>query len=188
MPPISDIFPGGFALSSSGFSAATAGNAAERVNKAVEATSTVVFRKAGTIENVQVRANAVCAPVGQVPATPSGTSATGSRPRRGETEPGRDTGRMKLSRPVSWFLLAFGVWSWFIWVSFVKNLWNDASGLAFDAAGDPTAYFWVHLLLAVTSFLLGTAVGIVGLRGLRALRREKNPAPATSPAPPGPTP
>ncbi|WP_251143769.1 SCO4848 family membrane protein, partial [Streptomyces sp. McG5] len=88
---------------------------------------------------------------------------------------------MKLSRPVSWFLLAFGVWSWFIWVTFVKNLWNDASGLAFDAAGDPTAYFWVHLLLAVTSFLLGTAVGAVGLRGLRALRREKNPTPATSP-------
>ncbi|MEU2888608.1 hypothetical protein EES44_05140 [Streptomyces sp. ADI96-15] len=95
---------------------------------------------------------------------------------------------MKLSRPVSWFLLAFGVWSWFIWVTFVKNLWNDASGLAFDAAGDPTAYFWVHLLLAVTSFLLGTAVGVVGLRGLRALRREKNPTPASSPAPSGPTP
>ncbi|WP_260844417.1 SCO4848 family membrane protein, partial [Streptomyces albidoflavus] len=95
---------------------------------------------------------------------------------------------MKLSRPVSWFLLAFGVWSWFIWVTFVKNLWNDASGLAFDAAGDPTAYFWVHLLLAVTSFLLGTAVGAVGLRGLRALRREKNPTPAPRPAPPGPTP
>ncbi|MBO1288294.1 hypothetical protein J3368_30195 [Streptomyces sampsonii] len=95
---------------------------------------------------------------------------------------------MKLSRPVSWFLLAFGVWSWFIWVTFVKNLWNDASGLAFDAAGDPTAYFWAHLLLAVTSFLLGTAVGAVGLRGLRALRREKNPTPATSPARPAPPP
>ena len=56
---------------------------------------------------------------------------------------------MKLSRPVSWFLLAFGVWSWFIWVTFVKNLWKDGSGLAFDDAGDPTAYFWVHLMLAV---------------------------------------
>ncbi|MFG2195191.1 SCO4848 family membrane protein [Streptomyces sp. NPDC048639] len=79
---------------------------------------------------------------------------------------------MKLSRPASWFLLAFGVWSWLIWITFVKNLWNDASGLAFDDAGEPTAYFWVHLVLAVTSFLLGTAVGVIGLRGLRALRRE----------------
>ncbi|WP_227996771.1 SCO4848 family membrane protein [Glycomyces albidus] len=78
---------------------------------------------------------------------------------------------MKLSRGVSVFLLAFGVWSWFIWITFVRNLFRDASGLAFDAAGDPTAYFWVHLALAVTSFGLGTAVGVIGLRGLRASRR-----------------
>ncbi|MGR4883101.1 SCO4848 family membrane protein [Streptomyces sp. LARHCF249] len=78
---------------------------------------------------------------------------------------------MRLSRTASWFLLAFGVWSWFIWVSFVRNLWKNGSGQAFDAAGDPTAYFWVHLTLAVTSFLLGTAVGVIGLRGVRALRR-----------------
>ncbi|MEU7551294.1 hypothetical protein AB0B01_02840 [Streptomyces sp. NPDC044571] len=86
---------------------------------------------------------------------------------------------MKLSRAASWFLLAFGVWSWVIWATFVKNLWQDASGLAFDAAGEPTAYFWVHLLLAVTSFLLGTAVGVIGLRSVRALRRgsrEDTPA------------
>ncbi|MCX4456303.1 hypothetical protein OG585_27320 [Streptomyces sp. NBC_01340] len=78
---------------------------------------------------------------------------------------------MKLSRPVSWFLLAFGVWSWVIWVTFVKNLWKDGSGLAFDDAGDPTAYFWVHLTLAVVSFVLGTVVGGIGFRGLRALRQ-----------------
>ncbi|WP_415952503.1 SCO4848 family membrane protein [Streptomyces sp. KLOTTS4A1] len=78
---------------------------------------------------------------------------------------------MKLSRSVSWFLLAFGVWSWIIWITFVKNLVKDGSGLAFDDAGDPTGYFWVHLLLAVVSFLLGTAVGIIGFRGVRALRR-----------------
>ncbi|MEV6674908.1 hypothetical protein [Streptomyces sp. NPDC051162] len=76
-----------------------------------------------------------------------------------------------LSRRVSWFLLAFGAWSWVIWITFAKNLWKDGSGLAFDDSGDPTTYFWVHLLLAITSFLLGTAVGIVGLRGVRALRR-----------------
>lgn len=89
-------------------------------------------------------------------------------------ESGSATGRTRttLSRPVAWFLLAFGVWSWFIWITFVKNLWKDGSGLAFDDAGDPTAYFWVHLLLAVTSFLLGTAIGVIGFRGVRALRRE----------------
>ncbi|MET8075106.1 hypothetical protein [Streptomyces sp. NPDC005303] len=84
---------------------------------------------------------------------------------------------MKLSRPVSWFLLAFGVWSWIIWITFVKNLVKDASGLAFDDAGDPTGYFWVHLLLAVVSFVLGTGVGLIGLRGVRALRRNSQPTP-----------
>lgn len=96
------------------------------------------------------------------------TSKLPPRARR-PTDPG-DTERMKLSRPVSWFLLAFGVWSWVIWVTFVKNLVKDSSGLAFDD-GHPTAYFWVHLTLAVVSFVLGTAIGVIGLRGLRALRR-----------------
>lgn len=101
-----------------------------------------------------------------------GGGGTGAPPA-GERAPGGDTGSMKLSRPVSWFLLAFGVWSWVIWVTFAKNLWKDGSGLAFDDAGDPTAYFWVHLLLAITSFLLGTAVGFIGFRGLKALRTER---------------
>ncbi|GLW54130.1 SCO4848 family membrane protein [Kitasatospora phosalacinea] len=89
---------------------------------------------------------------------------------------------MKLSRPVSWFLTAFGVWSVFIWTTFVKNLWKDSGGQAF-VNGDhsqPTAFFWVHLLLAVTSLLLGLAIGWIGVRGLRALRalRGQEPAPA----------
>ncbi|PRY56547.1 hypothetical protein B0I28_109196 [Glycomyces artemisiae] len=84
---------------------------------------------------------------------------------------GADTGRMKLSRGVSVFLLAFGVWSLIVWSTFVKNLFKDVSGLAFDAAGDPTGYFWVHLALAVTSFGLGVAIGVIGLRGLLASRR-----------------
>ncbi|WP_091045210.1 SCO4848 family membrane protein [Glycomyces sambucus] len=78
---------------------------------------------------------------------------------------------MKLSRGASVFLLAFGVWSWFIWITFAKNLFADVSGLAFDGSGDPTGYFWVHLALAAASFVLGTAVGAIGLRGFLASRR-----------------
>ncbi|MDR3032902.1 MAG: hypothetical protein LBV78_07300 [Kitasatospora sp.] len=77
---------------------------------------------------------------------------------------------MKLSRTVSWFLLAFGVWSWIIWVTFEKNLIKDASGLAFYD-GDPTGYYYVHTLLAIVSFILGTVIGIIGLKGVRAGRR-----------------
>lgn len=115
----------------------------------------VCFKGAGTTEKVPGRRREVPPP---------------SPPPSWNRTPGGDTERMKLSRPVSWFLLAFGVWSWIIWVTFVKNLVKDGSGLAFDD-GDPTAYFWVHLTLAVVSFVLGTVVGGIGLRGLRALRR-----------------
>ncbi|MGO4425766.1 SCO4848 family membrane protein [Streptomyces sp. MCAF7] len=77
---------------------------------------------------------------------------------------------MKLTRPVSWFLTAFGAWSWVIWATFANNLFKDASGLAFDD-GKPTAYLWVHLALAIASFILGTIIGVIGLRGLLASRR-----------------
>ncbi|MFC4335381.1 SCO4848 family membrane protein [Salininema proteolyticum] len=76
-----------------------------------------------------------------------------------------------MGRGISWFLLLFGAFSWYLWITFTVNLTEDASGLAFDSAGDPTPYFWVHLVLAVTSFLLGTAIGVIGFRGLRALRK-----------------
>lgn len=123
----------------------------------------MVFFEAGTIEKVQGLWREFPSPFGGAPSP--------SPPRRRITVGDGDTERMKLSRPVSWFLLAFGVWSWVIWVTFAKNLWEDASGLAFDDAGDPTAYFWVHLTLTVVSFVLGTVVGVIGLRGVRALRQ-----------------
>ncbi|GAA5027753.1 hypothetical protein GCM10023335_64820 [Streptomyces siamensis] len=131
----------------------------ERDNRVAEVTNKerlTVFLVAGTVEKVQGSGREVPSP---------------SPPRHRVPADGGDTEPMKLSRPVSWFLLAFGVWSWVIWVTFIKNLYKDGSGLAFDDAGDPTAYFWVHLTLAVVSFVLGTVVGVIGLRGVRALRR-----------------
>ncbi|WP_329135704.1 hypothetical protein OG552_22575 [Streptomyces sp. NBC_01476] len=91
---------------------------------------------------------------------------------------------MKLSRRVSWFLVAFGVWSWIVWTTFVKNLWHDTSGLAFHHGdhASPTAYFWIHLTLAIVSTVLGTAIGVLGVKGLRALRRAADaPAPVQAP-------
>jgi hypothetical protein len=81
---------------------------------------------------------------------------------------------MKLSRRVSWFLVAFGVWSVIVWTTFVKNLWKDTSGLAFHHGdhSSPTAYFWIHLTLAIVSFALGVVIGTLGVRSLRTLRRE----------------
>jgi hypothetical protein len=71
-----------------------------------------------------------------------------------------------MSRRVALFLLAFGVWSWIIWITFVKNLW--ASNQSWAPDGSPTAFFVVHLILAVVSFVLGTVIGVIGWRGLRS--------------------
>lgn len=76
---------------------------------------------------------------------------------------------MRMSRPVSGFLLAFGVWSWVIWVTFLRNLWTGDS--ARDASGALTPFFYVHAVLAVVSLLLGTIIGVIGWRGWRGLSR-----------------
>jgi hypothetical protein len=82
---------------------------------------------------------------------------------------------MRMSRRTSLFLAAFGVWSWIIWVTFAKNLWESDNAWAPD--GSPTAYFVVHAVLTVVSFVLGTIIGVIGWRGLRATRGavEKQP-------------
>ncbi|MEV2255816.1 hypothetical protein AB0I94_35565 [Streptomyces sp. NPDC050147] len=89
---------------------------ADIVSNAAEVTNKAVFLTAGTDENVQGAAVEVSAEVGCVIGGPD------SPPRRRCGREARDTERMKLSRPVSWFLLAFGVWSWFIWITFHKQL------------------------------------------------------------------
>lgn len=77
---------------------------------------------------------------------------------------------------MSWFLLAFGVWSWVIWPVFLRNIAADPRSFT---AGAPTAFFLVHLVLTVVSLAFGTAIGIIGLRGVLAARRR--PAPVDEP-------
>jgi len=73
---------------------------------------------------------------------------------------------VKLSRRMSAFLLAFGVWSWVIWPTFLRNIWKDPRSWN-DGA---TAFFTVHLVLVVASLTFGTVIGVLGVRGWRASR------------------
>jgi hypothetical protein len=84
---------------------------------------------------------------------------------------------MRMSRRTSLFLSAFGVWSWVIWVTFAKNLWQ--SDRAWAADGSPTAYFIVHAVLTVVSFVLGTIIGVIGLRGLQAGKKKDSKQPTS---------
>ncbi|GHF88292.1 hypothetical protein GCM10017667_16230 [Streptomyces filamentosus] len=129
-PPTEDMFAGGFGcaaflFSSSAFlfssavfagvfaappgltgSSARAGPApiASGSNRAA-ATAPAVLFEADTIENVHPRSG------DPNPAVPLSHP---SPPGRGPRSPHGDAGPMKLSRRASWFLLASGVWSWFI--------------------------------------------------------------------------
>jgi hypothetical protein len=72
-----------------------------------------------------------------------------------------------LSRRWSWFLAGFGVFSWVIWVTFIRNIAHDPRSFSGDR---PHAFFIVHLVLTVVSIVLGTIIGWLGVKGLRAPR------------------
>jgi hypothetical protein len=71
-----------------------------------------------------------------------------------------------ISKRVAWFLIGFGVWSWVIWPVFLKNIWKDSRSWRHGMTG----FFAVHLVLTVVSLLLGTTIGILGVRAARNLR------------------
>lgn len=77
---------------------------------------------------------------------------------------------MPISKRVAWFLVAFGVWSWIIWPTFLKNIWQDTR--SWDDG--PTGFFLVHLALTTVSLALGTAIGVIGARGLRRVRAAES--------------
>jgi len=74
-----------------------------------------------------------------------------------------------MSRRAAWFLVAFGVWSWIIWPTFLKNIWADKRSWH----GGMTGFFAVHLALTLVSLALGTAIAVLGVRGLIRDRRAR---------------
>ncbi len=72
---------------------------------------------------------------------------------------------MVLSRRWSAFLVLVGVWTWLIWPRFGLAIWRDDRSFA---GGSPTAFLWVHALLIGASLVIGTAVGVLGVRAWRA--------------------
>jgi len=79
---------------------------------------------------------------------------------------------MQLSRRASWLLIAFAAWSWFIWVTLIKNI--SADSRSWSPTHAPTAFFGVHVALAVISIAFGSAIGWLGWRGLRAAAKGGN--------------
>jgi hypothetical protein len=85
---------------------------------------------------------------------------------------------MRLSRSAALFLLAFGVWTWIIWPTFIRNIWKDPRSFHHGA----TSFLLVHVALAVVSAVAGTAIGWLGWRGMRV---SAHPSPDPAEASPG---
>jgi intracellular septation protein A len=77
---------------------------------------------------------------------------------------------MVLSRGWSIFLVLVGVWNWVIWPRFAVAIWNDPRSFV---AGSPSSFLIVHVLLIATSLVIGTVVGVYGVRGFLASRRQR---------------
>lgn len=77
---------------------------------------------------------------------------------------------MRLTSRVSWFLLLVGAWNWYIWPTFLVNINADPRSWA---AGQPTSFLLVHLVLIAVSLAIGTALLVIGFRGVRAARRGR---------------
>ncbi|WBB65921.1 hypothetical protein [Micromonospora sp. WMMD812] len=82
---------------------------------------------------------------------------------------------MVLSRGWALLLTGVGVWTWVIWPRFAVAIWDDPRSWSTGTSGvgSPTSFLWVHALLIGASLILGTAVGVLGVRGLLAARRRR---------------
>jgi ABC-type polysaccharide/polyol phosphate export permease len=80
---------------------------------------------------------------------------------------------MTITRRLGWFFVGFGVWSWIIWPTFLRNIWKDERSWNHGM----TAFFGVHLVLTAVSLVLGTVIGVIGVRALLA-RRTSGARPA----------
>ncbi|MEV6298116.1 hypothetical protein AB0M02_01790 [Actinoplanes sp. NPDC051861] len=72
---------------------------------------------------------------------------------------------MVISRRWAAFLIAVGVWTWLIWPRFGVAIYRDDRSFA---DGTPTSFLWVHALLIGASLVIGTTVGVLGVRAFRA--------------------
>lgn len=79
---------------------------------------------------------------------------------------------MVLSRRWAVFLTGVGIWTWIIWPRFAVAIWKDSRAWSSGhvGEGDPTGFLWVHAALIAASLAIGSAVGVLGIRGYRRSR------------------
>lgn len=81
---------------------------------------------------------------------------------------------MVLSRGWALFLTGVGIWTWVIWPRFAVAIWKDPRSWSTGRVGEfpATGFLWIHALLIAASLLIGTVVGVLGVRAWRAAGRR----------------
>ncbi len=85
-----------------------------------------------------------------------------------------------ISRRWAAFLVGVGVWSWLIWPRFAVAIVKD--GRSFSD-GTPTTFLWVHAVLIAASLVIGTTVGVLGVKAWRVSSRTEESAVVAARAP-----
>jgi hypothetical protein len=73
-----------------------------------------------------------------------------------------------ISRRWAAFLVGVGVWTWLIWPRFGLAIWQDDRAFR---NGSPTSFLWVHAMLIGASLVIGSTVGVLGVRAWGAAGR-----------------
>ena len=74
---------------------------------------------------------------------------------------------MTFSKKHAWLLIGVGIWNFFIWITFAKNL-----SAAHSRGEDHTTGYWVaHTILIVVDLVIGAVLVGVGLKALRTSKK-----------------
>jgi hypothetical protein len=73
---------------------------------------------------------------------------------------------VQLPVALAWILIIAGVWSLVVWPQFLRRVMKDPR--ARDAAGKPTKFLTVHVVLVSVSMVLGATTAAIGIAGLVA--------------------
>ena len=71
---------------------------------------------------------------------------------------------MTFSKKHAWLLIGVGIWNFFIWITFAKNL----SAAHSRGENHPTGYWVAHTILIVVDLIIGAVLVGVGLKALKA--------------------
>lgn len=75
---------------------------------------------------------------------------------------------MRFNKKHAWLLIGVGVWNFWIWLTFAKNL-SAAHG---RGEVHPQGYWIAHTILIVVDLILGAVLLTLGIKALRAAKNE----------------